>query len=100
MFLSSGGDVALDTPPFDRAKVATTGRFSLSTTARALMDLNMSGASCIGSIHNLRETSLSYIKIRICAPCSFQGEQRIIHNRTLSSNPGFTLPSGIPTYHS
>src|SRR5580704_7123846 len=26
---------------------ATTGRFSLSTTARALMDLNVSGASCI-----------------------------------------------------
>src|SRR5947209_10748847 len=26
---------------------ATTGRFSLSTTALALMDLNVSGASCI-----------------------------------------------------
>src|ERR1700733_14262768 len=51
---------------------ATTGRFSLSTTALALMDLNVSAASCMGSIHNLRETSLSYLKIRICAPCSFQ----------------------------
>ena len=44
----------------------------LSTTALALMDLNVSGASCMGSIHNLRETSLSYLKIKICAPCSFQ----------------------------
>jgi hypothetical protein len=29
---------------------ATTGRFSLSTTALALMDLNVSGASCIANI--------------------------------------------------
>src|SRR5258708_7118273 len=28
---------------------ATTGRFSLSTTARALIDLNVSGASCIAN---------------------------------------------------
>jgi hypothetical protein len=29
---------------------ANTGRFSLSTTARALIDLNVSGASCIANI--------------------------------------------------
>src|ERR1700751_5007576 len=32
---------------------ATTGRFSLSTTALALMDLNVSGASCIAKTSRL-----------------------------------------------
>src|ERR1700723_4538426 len=55
---------------------ATTGRLSLSTTALTLIDLNVSGTSCMGSNSRLRGTSLSYLKIRICAPCSFHENKR------------------------
>src|SRR5258707_14578167 len=57
---------------------ATTGRFSLSTTALARMDLNVSGASCIanisrGSGFNLRQAQGSFpVGDRIHAATSLQ----------------------------